>query len=179
MTGVTTSLSVPSLSDEGKARLTDPHSLRDYQHSQAAPGLRGGGWGSGWEGKCGVAAGPSAPGDLPLFLNDSVVPQAVEHLTRVISSTRGSGQKLQPISAVDTDTIRENSTDSSESAVVADLDSCQLCNSLGALQQLHWGERGGGGSSSSFLWQLLWPQEAVQQTPTACTSMGRQIVDVS
>ncbi|KAI4818021.1 hypothetical protein KUCAC02_011387, partial [Chaenocephalus aceratus] len=37
----------------------------------------------------------------------------------------------------------ENSTDSSESAVVADLDSCQLCNSLGALQQLHWGERGG------------------------------------
>ncbi|KAJ4927935.1 hypothetical protein JOQ06_015736, partial [Pogonophryne albipinna] len=39
---------------------------------------------------------------------------------------------------------RENSTDSSESAVVADLDSCQLCNSLGALQQLHWGERGGG-----------------------------------
>lgn len=47
MTGVTTSLSVLSLSDEGKAQLTDPHSLRDYQHSQAAAGLRGGGGGGG------------------------------------------------------------------------------------------------------------------------------------
>lgn len=40
-----TLLSFPSLSDEGKAQLADPHSLRDYQRSQAAPGLRGGGGG--------------------------------------------------------------------------------------------------------------------------------------
>lgn len=42
-----TPLSLPLLSDEGKAPLTDPHSLRDYQHSQAAPGLRGGGCSGG------------------------------------------------------------------------------------------------------------------------------------
>lgn len=52
MAGVTTLLSVPLLSDEGKAPLADPHSLRDYQGSQAAPGLRlggrGGGVGSKW-----------------------------------------------------------------------------------------------------------------------------------
>lgn len=51
----------------------------------------------------GVAAGPSARRDLSLCL-----PQAVGHLTRVISSMRGSGQKLWPISAVDTDTLRVN-----------------------------------------------------------------------
>lgn len=47
MAGVTTLLSVPLLSDEGKAPLADPHSLRDYQGSQAAPGLRWGGRGGG------------------------------------------------------------------------------------------------------------------------------------
>ncbi len=52
----------------------------------------------------GVAASPSAPRDLSLFLNDCG-PRAVEHLTRVISSMRGSGQKPWPISAVDTDTL--------------------------------------------------------------------------
>lgn len=45
------------------------------------------------------------------------------------------------------------------------------------------GKRRGGGAVASFYspaeWQLLWPQEAVQQTPTDGTSMGRQIVDVS
>lgn len=45
--GVATLLSVPLLSDEGKAPLADPHSLRDYQGSQAAPGLRWGGRGGG------------------------------------------------------------------------------------------------------------------------------------
>lgn len=43
--GVVTSLSVLLLSDEGKALLADPHSLRDYRRSQAAPGLRGAGSG--------------------------------------------------------------------------------------------------------------------------------------
>lgn len=50
MTEVTTSLSVLLLSDEGKAPLTDPHLLRDYQHSQATPGLRGGGGSGGAKG---------------------------------------------------------------------------------------------------------------------------------
>ena len=53
--------------------------------------MRGQGCGGGGR----VATGPSARGDLSRFLNDSRV---VEHLTGVISSTRGSGLKLWPIS---------------------------------------------------------------------------------
>ena len=46
-----------------------------------------------------MLAVPALGGDLCLFLNDSVVLGAVEHLTTVISSMRGSGQKHWSISA--------------------------------------------------------------------------------
>ena len=103
----------------------------------------------------GVAAGPSARGDLSLFLNDS---RAVEHLTGLISSMRGSGLKLWPISQLthpelivkkekkenehflpDKETIQ---TDYSTS-FVADLASC---DSLGGVAAALLGGGGGWGS---------------------------------
>lgn len=132
-------------------------------------------------------------------------PGAVEHLTRVISSMRSSEQKLRPISAaaaVHSDSHtgllvmrqafsfkRENSTRCLEyiasalSTVVTALTPLWAPWLPQGVAAAPLGKRRRGGVVAGFYspaeWQLLWPQEAVQQTPTDGTSMGRQIVDVN
>lgn len=98
MAGVTTLLSVPLLSDEGKAPLADPHSLRDYQGSQAAPGLRWGGRGGGVGSKWGEESRGLDGHELGTYTHTHRIrrrsPSATPRTPSQASSWLGGGERL-------------------------------------------------------------------------------------